>query len=128
MKRYLVLAGQDFYPNQGMRDLVGCFDTFEEIVKQVPLAVKGNYITRQPLPSLGNAEGYGSHGCLPDWLQVVDLQKSRFITIGGMEWNNSTGEKLMKFLTMLDDGTSDFMIIDDETDHAITLNRYINFE
>lgn len=30
MKRYWLLAGDDYYPVGGMRDLAGCFDTIEE--------------------------------------------------------------------------------------------------
>lgn len=44
MKRYLAFYGEVYYPNRGMDDLVGDFDTMEEALEAITLKAKAELI------------------------------------------------------------------------------------
>lgn len=63
-KRYLLIAGDTYYPSSGTRDWIGFFDTYEEAESQLTYSVgkySDNYIDK-------NGNTY-------DWYHVIDLWK-----------------------------------------------------
>jgi hypothetical protein len=59
-KRYLLTAGDNYYPESGTGDWKGCFETFEEAKAQVSNAGPARY----------KVAGYTSTF---DWYQIIDL-------------------------------------------------------
>lgn len=52
MKRFLLIAGDNYYPRQGTHDWIGCFETEEEAKDHMNLLSVGNQY---------------------DWHEIVDL-------------------------------------------------------
>jgi hypothetical protein len=50
MKRYLLIAGDDYYPDHGDGDWIGCFETYEDAY-----------------------DFYSMHHRERDWYEIVDL-------------------------------------------------------
>ncbi len=61
MKRYLLIAGDRYYPQAGTDDWVGCFETREEAEAQVVLTKEHNQEHKAPI--------------VRDWYVVVDLME-----------------------------------------------------
>lgn len=62
MKRYLVFAGQEYYPGGGWMDFRGAFDELQDALVLAKSTVTGEL-------SL-------------DWVQVVDLQEMKEVATG----------------------------------------------
>lgn len=81
-KPYLLIAGDNCYPQGDTSDWISCFSTYEEAREQVELITNHDYYTR------GKNKGeikstrttyvvkggeYGTRNC--DWYEIVDLRK-----------------------------------------------------
>jgi hypothetical protein len=63
MKRYLLIAGYDYYPGAGTTDWVDSFDSYEEALNVVePIQENG-----------GGRRGYTIRDMPCDWYEIVDL-------------------------------------------------------
>jgi hypothetical protein len=77
MKKFLLIAGDGYYPSSGTGDWVGCFSSYEEAESKVEGVEKFTLITKGPLK--GQKEyshtEYRINGgeYLKDWYKIVDL-------------------------------------------------------
>ncbi len=62
MKRFLLIAGGNYYPQQGTRDWIDSFDTYEE----ADSVVSTRSDTYPQYKVEGNDWGY-------DWYEIIDL-------------------------------------------------------
>jgi hypothetical protein len=60
MKRYLLIAGDNYYPQLGTNDWVGCFETYEEAEAKVVKIKKHEFSV---------------NSSTRDWHEIVDLMK-----------------------------------------------------
>jgi|15BtaG_2_1085339.scaffolds.fasta_scaffold00005_29 hypothetical protein len=75
MKYFLLIAGENYYPDIGTEDWIATFETKEEAEDEIKIEMS---------PST-NEWYYGKHlirGCHYDWYEIVDLRK----------WINEDGE------------------------------------
>ena len=63
-KRFLLTAGEDYYPTHGDHDWVGFFETREEAEKCIEPGGCGDY--KITLPS--------GHYAFADWYEIIDVQ------------------------------------------------------
>lgn len=77
MKYYLLIAGDNYYPQYSTMDWVGCFETREEAEAQVTSETKYETITRGKDKGKKNSVGtvYSIKGkdYKYDWYEIVDL-------------------------------------------------------
>lgn len=80
MKRYLLIAGDHYYPQSRTDDWVGCFATREEAEAKVVKTQKHELYTRGPRKNQvkSTTEYYSVDGNECGWYEIVDL----------MEWMN----------------------------------------
>lgn len=64
-KPFLLIAGYNYYPNNGTGDWIGTFETYEEADKQVKFK---NHVT------YGMRSTYEVNGRDVDWYKIVDLR------------------------------------------------------
>ena len=77
MKRYLLVAGDQYYPERGTGDWIGCFDTYKEAEA---LAVETEI---KELFSIGARKGQDKStrikiiidGSEYDWYEIIDLKE-----------------------------------------------------
>lgn len=68
MKKFLLLAGQDYYPGAGTDNWIGCYDTYEEAEAQI-IVKTTKYVDRE----IQNY--YLSESESVDWYEIVDLEE-----------------------------------------------------
>ena len=72
MKRFLVFCGEDYYPQGGMNDFVGDFDTLEEC----RVALKSDIITNQ----IAQEQNFGVWLARSiEWTQIWDSKERKLI-------------------------------------------------
>jgi hypothetical protein len=80
MKRYLLIAGDNYYPQSATSDWVGCFETYEEAEAKVVKTQEHELFSRGPRKGQikSTSEYYSVNGRNCDWYEIIDL----------MEWMN----------------------------------------
>lgn len=80
MKRYLLIAGDGYYPQSGTNDWVGCFENREQAEARVIKTQQHELFSRGPRKGQikSTSEYYSVDGNQRDWYEIVDL----------MEWMN----------------------------------------
>ena len=77
MKKFLLIAGTCYYPQQGTEDWVGCFETYEEAKSKVQTTQEHQYFTKGP--KKGQIKETRTilsvNGHPEDWYQIVDLEE-----------------------------------------------------
>jgi hypothetical protein len=48
MKKFLLIVGQDYYPQSGTEDWIGCFETYEEAKSKIHTTEEHEYFTKGP--------------------------------------------------------------------------------
>jgi hypothetical protein len=76
MKRYLLTAGYQYYPQSGDNDWVGMFDTAEEAERLIQRETVHEYFSRGPRK--GQVKSYKEVLKILDreidWYEIIDLQ------------------------------------------------------
>ena len=81
MKPYLLIAGQQYYPDRADGDWIGCFESREEAESAVRTEKQTSLFLRGPLKGQVKEEweeyrvkhpSYGDHRV--DWYEIVDLR------------------------------------------------------
>ena len=76
MKRFLLTAGDNYYPQYGDEDWVGMFDTREDAEKLIRTEQEHDYYLRGPRKGQvkGTRHIYYVNGRRVDWYDIIDLE------------------------------------------------------
>jgi len=69
MKPYLLIAGEQYYPESGTGDWVACFETYEEAKEEVVKVTVPRYRSSKM------DDKYCIRGANYDWYNIVDLRE-----------------------------------------------------
>ena len=77
MKRFLLIAGDTYYPQGGVDDWIGCFLTYEEAASKVTLVEHKRIITHGKRKGQEEITGksHQINGRNYDWWDIVDLRE-----------------------------------------------------
>ena len=77
MKKFLLIAGDNYYPQGGTEDWIGCFETYEEAKSQVKIEQVHVYYLRGP--RMGEIKETHTkciiNGHEQDWYNIINLQE-----------------------------------------------------
>lgn len=76
MKYYLLIAGHGYYPQQGTRDWVEAYESYNEAESQVKKIESHEYFSKGPRKGEVKYANYRYevHGSPYDWYEIVDLE------------------------------------------------------
>lgn len=75
IKNYLLIAGDNYYPQSGTENWIGCFSTFEEAESAVSKTQNHELFLKGPRKGQikSTSETYKINGRNYDWYEVVNL-------------------------------------------------------
>ena len=75
MKIYLLTAGDRYYPGKGESDWIGCFDSFDEVNKQIQEILVDNRNSLFRGKKIIEEKKYKIKDNIYDWYEIIDLKK-----------------------------------------------------